>query len=347
MTNPVLIEVLRGNTVESAHCGAIAVVDADGHLRAALGDISRPVFPRSAVKVLQTLPLVTSGAADRLGLTDAELAIACASHSGEPSHVQTAMSMLGKAGLDAQALECGVQWPAREDVLKAMVQRGEVATALHNNCSGKHAGFVCLACQLAMLDGQDPRTFTHGYISPAHPVMREVSAALSAATDTDLSKVPAGIDGCSIPTYATPLKQLALAFARVGTGQGLSPERAKAAKRLRQAVAKAPFMVGGSNRFDTEVMAQLGEQVFCKIGAEGVYCASFPDLGLGLALKIDDGQARAAEAAMASAIQSLLPCDGAAQSLVHSLSHPVLRNWNQMTVGSLRPSSALAELMRS
>ena len=162
-----------------------------------------------------------------------------------------------------------------------------------------------------------------------------------------MSKVPAGIDGCSIPTYATPLKQLALAFARVGTGQGLSPERAKAAKRLRQAVAKAPFMVGGSNRFDTEVMAQLGEQVFCKIGAEGVYCASFPDLGLGLALKIDDGQARAAEAAMASAIQSLLPCDGAAQSLVHSLSHPVLRNWNQMTVGSLRPSSALAELMRS
>ncbi len=344
MSNPVLIEVLRGNTVESTHTGAIAVTDARGQLFASLGDIDRPVFPRSAVKVLQALPLITSGAADRLRLSDTELALACASHNGEPKHVQTAMSMLAKAGLDAQALACGTQWPAREPVLRAMVQRGEQASALHNNCSGKHAGFICLACELALHEHVDSKTFAQGYIEPEHPVMREVTAALSACTDTDLSHVPRGTDGCSIPTFAIPLRQLALAFARIGTGDGLSPERARAAKRLRQAVAQAPFMVGGSQRFDTQVMAQLGERVFCKIGAEGVYCASFPERGLGLALKIDDGQARAAEAVMASLIAALLPCDDASMALLQTLGQPVLSNWNQRIVGSLRPSAALRAL---
>jgi L-asparaginase II len=341
MSNPVLVEVLRGDALESAHSGAFAVLDADGTVLASLGDIHRPIFPRSAVKVLQALPLVASGAADRLQLSDAELAIACASHNGEPEHVATALGMLKKAGLDERALECGTQWPARESVLRGMFTRHEQAGPLHNNCSGKHAGFVCLACQLAIGQGSDPGEFAHGYIKPDHPVMREVSAALAAATDTDLSRMPVGTDGCSIPTYAIPLRQLALAFARVGTGQGLSPERAKAAQRLRQAVASAPFMVGGTARFDTQVMAQLGERVFCKIGAEGVYCASFPELGLGVALKIDDGTARGAEVAMAALIESLLPLGDADQLFMRTLSTPELKNWNGINVGSMRASAAL------
>ena len=341
MSNPVLVEVLRGPALESAHSGAFAVLDADGSLRASLGDIERPIFPRSAVKVLQALPLVASGAAERLGLSDAELSIACASHNGEPEHVATSLGMLKKAGLDADALECGTQWPGREMVLRGMFSRREVAGPLHNNCSGKHAGFVCVACQLAMHQGADPAEFTRGYISPDHPVMREVSAALSAATDTDLSRAPMGTDGCSIPTYAIPLRQLALGFARVGTGQGLSPERAKAARRLRQAVASQPFMVGGTARFDTPVMQQLGERVFCKIGAEGVYCASFPELGLGIALKIDDGTARAAEVAMAALIEAFVPLSEAEATLLATLSTPELKNWNGITVGSLRASDTL------
>ena len=344
MPNPVLVEVLRGTTVESAHCGSIAVVDADGTLVAARGDISRLVFPRSAVKVLQALPLITTGAADRLQLNDAELAIACASHSGEPEHVATALGMLKKAGMNASTLECGTQWPARESVLRGMFSRCEVAGPEHNNCSGKHAGFVCVACQMALQQGSDPAVFVRGYVQAEHPVMREVSATLAAATDTDLSKMPSGIDGCSIPTYAIPLKQLALAFARVGTGLGLSPERAVAAKRLRQAVARAPFMVGGSGRFDTQVMAQLGERVFCKVGAEGVYCASLPELGYGVALKIDDGNARGAEVAMAAMLQALLACNEADQQVLETLSQPVLRNWNNTVIGSLRPSTQLKTL---
>jgi L-asparaginase II len=285
--NPVLVEVTRGGHVESRHAGALAIVDADGAVLAALGDIERPVFPRSAVKVLQALPLVASGAADQLGLSAAELALACASHNGEAIHVQTAAGMLAKAGLDLSALECGAHWPYFDKATRALAASGGEPTALHNNCSGKHAGFACLACVMA--GGTGLRRFIAGYVQPEHAVMREVTHALQAATGADLSNAPRGTDGCAIPTYAVPLKQLALAFARVATGLGLSPDHALAARRLREAVAREPFMVGGTGRFDTRVMERLGERAFVKVGAEGVYCAALPQRGLGVAIKMDDG----------------------------------------------------------
>lgn len=340
--NPILIEVLRGTAVESRHAGALAVVDASGTVHTALGDIERPVFPRSAVKLLQALPLVASGAAEAFGLNDAELALACASHSGEPEHVATAAGVLAKLGLDVNALECGTQWPSREPVLRGMVARGELATALHNNCSGKHGGFVCVACLMARQAGREPAEFARGYITAGHPVMREVSAALSAATGADVEQAPRGTDGCSIPTFALPLRSLALAFARCGTGLGLSEANARAARRLREAAAKAPFMVGGTDRFDTRVMQAYGERVFCKIGAEGVYCAALPELGLGIALKIDDGAVRAAEATMAAVAQALLQTE---DELLRGYSHLALRNWRGVDVGSLRPSEALSRAL--
>ncbi|KQV86442.1 asparaginase [Pelomonas sp. Root1237] len=340
--NPVLIEVLRGSTVESRHAGALAIVDASGAVHTALGDIDRPIFPRSAVKLLQALPLVASGAAETFGLTNEELALACASHSGEPEHVATAAGVLAKLGLTADALECGTQWPSREPVLRGMATRGEVATPLHNNCSGKHSGFVCVACLMARNGGAEPAEFARGYVAAEHPVMREVSSALSAATGVDVEQAPRGIDGCSIPTFALPLRSLALAFARCGTGQGLSDANARAARRLRQAAAIAPFMVGGTDRFDTRVMQAFGERVFCKIGAEGVYCAALPELGLGIALKIDDGAARAAEAAFAAVAQGLLKIE---DELLRSYSHLQLRNWRGIDVGSLRPAQALTQAL--
>jgi L-asparaginase II len=337
--NPVLIEVLRGTAVESRHAGAVAIVDAAGTVHTALGDIDRPVFPRSAVKMLQALPLVASGAAEQIQMSDAELALACASHSGEPEHVATAAGVLSRLGLDARALECGTQWPSREPVLRAMAGRGEQATPLHNNCSGKHSGFVCLACLMARQAGAEPAEFARGYVAADHPVMREVSAALSATTGVDVEHAPRGTDGCSIPTYALPLRALALAFARCGAGVGLSDGHARAARRLRQAAAAAPFMVAGTDRFDTRVMQVFGERLFCKIGAEGVYCAALPELGLGVALKIDDGAARAAEAAMAAVAAALLKSD---HEVLTGYSHLRLRNWQGLDVGSLRPTAALA-----
>jgi L-asparaginase II len=333
--NPILVHVMRGGIVESAHRGAWAIVDADGRLHSSQGDIERPIFPRSAVKVLQALPLVASGAADRLQLSDEELALACASHAGEEAHVRTAAGMLHKAGVDLTALECGAHWPYQDAAERDLARRGETPTALHNNCSGKHAGFVCLGCQLN--GGPDQlRGFLAGYVRPEHPVMREVSAALQAATGFDLSRSARGTDGCSIPTHAIPLRHLALGFARVATGVGLSDGHAHAARRLRQAVARAPFMVGGSGRFDTRLMERLGERVFCKVGAEGVHCAALPEQGLGIAIKMDDGNnARACEVVMASLLARLLTLPDADAVFVGELAQPRLRNWNGLEVGQL------------
>ena len=341
--NPTLVNVMRRDAIESVHCGAVAVLDADGHVLASLGDIDRPVFPRSAVKVLQALPLLASGAADRLGLTDTELALACASHNGEALHAQTAARMLAKAGLDASALECGTHWPYLDAASRALAVQGREPDALNNNCSGKHAGFVCLACALHDgAGGLNLRQYVRGYVEPGHPVMREVTAALQAATGHDLANTPQGIDGCSIPTFAVPLRKLARAFARVGTGIGLSAGHAAAAKRLRAAVASAPFMVAGTGRFDTRVMERLGERVFCKVGAEGVFCAALPERGLGVAIKIDDGNnARACEVVMAAVIEACVTLDDGEAVFMRSLSDLRLANWNGIEVGALQATPLL------
>lgn len=340
--NPVLVEALRGGAVESQHRGAVAVVDADGQVLLALGDIERAVFPRSAIKLLQALPLVASGAAERYGLSDAELALACASHGGESMHTETAAAALARAGQDHGALECGAHWPNHEPSLKALARSGAEPTALHNNCSGKHAGFVCLGCHLASESRQPARGFLRGYVQPEHAVMREVTTAVQAATGFDLGSTARGTDGCSIPTYAVPLRHLALGFARVASGQGLSAGHAAAARRLRQAIASAPQMVAGSGRFDSRVMAVLGERLCCKVGAEGVYCAALPERGLGVAVKMDDGNtARAVEVAMAALTEALLPLQGEAATLLASLSEVQLKNWNGIEVGRLRASAAL------
>ncbi len=330
--------------MESSHCGALAVLDADGAVVAQLGEIDRPIFPRSAVKLLQALPLVASGAADTLGLTDEELALACASHNGEVLHAQTAASMLAKAGLDASALECGAHWPYLDTAGRALAAQNREPSALHNNCSGKHAGFLCLACALHG-GALDLRQYARGYIQPEHPVMREVTASLQTSTGFDLANTAHGTDGCSIPTYAIPLRHLALAFARVGTGVGLNSGHAHAAKRLRTAVAKAPFMVAGTNRFDTRVMQQFGERVFCKVGAEGVFCAALPERGLGVAIKIDDGNnARACEVVMAALIENFVSMNDDDARLLRTLSDAQLSNWNGINVGRLRAAPVLRTL---
>ena len=346
MTQPVLVELWRGEIVESFHRGAFAVVDAAGAVLRQAGDIGRPVYARSAVKGLQALPLVASGAADRFGLGDAELALACASHGGEPEHVATAKAMLTKAGLDADVLECGVHWPYDEQASRTLAAKGEAPCTLHNNCSGKHSGFACLGALMAG-DADRARGLLRGYVEPDHVVMREIGAALEAATGVRLADAPRATDGCSIPTFGIPLRALAHAFARFGTGVGLTPEHARAAARLRQAVAAAPLMVAGTGRLDTRLMTHFGARVFCKVGAEGVYCAALPELGLGIALKMDDGNtARAAEVALVALVESLLPLDDADRAFLAPLREVELRNWNGRRVGRLAAAPAAAQSAR-
>ena len=332
MNNPFLVEVARGALVESRHRGSVSVVDADGAAVLSLGDVDRRVFPRSAVKALQAMPLVESGIAEAYSLTDEEIALACASHSGEPEHVAAAQSMLAKAGLDEACLECGVHWPMGEAANRALAAKGQGPSALHNNCSGKHAGFICLACGL----GEDPT----GYVTAEHPVQRRVRDALEDLTGACHTEEKSGIDGCSIPTYAIPLPSLAFGFARFGAGAGLSREGRGAAERIRRAVARHPFMVAGTGRFDTRLMEILRERAFVKVGAEGVYCAALPELGFGIALKAEDGNSRAAEAMMAALVLRFLPL-GQEIAAVEALARPVLRNWNGIEVGQVRVSPDL------
>jgi len=346
MTQPVLVELWRGDIVESFHRGAYAVVDADGAVRRQGGDTARPVYARSAVKGLQALPLVASGAADRFGLSNEELALACASHGGQPEHVAAATAMLAKAGLDAGVLECGTHWPSNELAARALAASGEPPCPLHNNCSGKHAGFACLGALMAG-DADRARGLLRGYVEPGHPVMREISASLESATGVRLADAPRATDGCSIPTFGIPLRALAHAFARFGTGTGLAPERARAAARLREAVAAAPLMVAGSGRLDTRLMGHFGARVFCKVGAEGVYCAALPELGLGIALKMDDGNtARAAGVAIVALVESLLPLDDADRAFVAPLRDVELRNWNGRLVGRLAAAQDFLQAAR-
>jgi L-asparaginase II len=333
MRNPELVEVLRGALTESRHRGAVAVVDAAGAAVLTLGDSAAPVLPRSAVKPLQALPLIESGAADRYGFGDEELALACASHGGEPGHVAVASRMLARAGLDAAALECGAHWPSYQAASQALARSGDAPSALHNNCSGKHAGFICVACA----SGVDH----HGYVAAGHPVQREVRAVIETLTGAGVSEDQCGIDGCSIPTWGVPLSALAHAFARFGTGHGLAPERAKAAGRLRAACAAQPWFVAGTGRFCSEIMKLFGARVLVKTGAEGVFCAALPEQGLGIALKCDDGAGRAAEVMMAALIARYLPLTDGERTELDRYIRPVLHNWNGIAVGDLRPAPLL------
>ncbi len=332
-SNPVLVDVVRGALVESRHRGAVAVVDADGKTVLTFGDVDAPVYPRSAVKAIQALVMMESGAADRFGLTGEQLALACASHGGEPAHVDGVAAMLVRAGLDATALRCGAHWPIHQPSAQALARSGGAASALHNNCSGKHAGFLCAACAM----GVDHRD----YIEPTHPVQRAVAAALEDLSGVGLGEDRRATDGCSVPTWALPLSALARTFAHFGTGHALAPARADAARRLRRACAQHPWYAAGTGRFCSEVMQHFGERVFVKTGAEGVSCGALPEQGIGFAVKCDDGGSRAAEVAVACLVGRLLPLRTGDRAVIDGFVRPTLRNWNGISVGSLRPTSVL------
>ncbi|HEY5820181.1 MAG TPA: asparaginase [Mesorhizobium sp.] len=333
MTDPVLVEVLRGDIVESVHRGAVAVVDAAGKLVLELGNIDQTVFPRSAVKSIQALPLIETGAADRYGLTDRELALACASHLGEPDHVATAQTMLGKCGLGEEALECGVHWPTSHDATITLARSGAAPSQLHNNCSGKHSGFltVCRHCGIE----------NKGYIAAGHEFQEMVRETMQAVTGAEHSADNRGTDGCSIPTYSIPLRNLASGFARMTSGQGLGAQRAAAATRLMSACMANPFFVAGTKQADTNLMELGAGRIFTKGGAEGVHCGAIPELGLGIALKCGDGAGRAAEIAMTAVLAKLLAGNAELSSGLREMSHRTLKNWRGLQVAGLRPGAAL------
>lgn len=282
MTAPLTVELWRGPHVESRHVVHAVVAYADGEVVRAWGDPDRLTHPRSAVKPLQALPLVETGAADAFGLGSVELALACASHDGEPGHVAAVDAWLARIGCSADDLECGVE--------QAHLDLDAAATASRNSCSGKHAGFLTVARHL----GID----TAGYIRAGHPVQELARAALAETTRTALDPAEAGIDGCGIPVHPMPLHAIAIAAAGFGTPTEWPVARAEAARRLAAAMVAQPWHVAGTGRLCTDLLGAAGGDVVVKFGAEGVQLAALPRLGLGVALKVEDGSRPASEVAL-------------------------------------------------
>ena len=331
MRNPVLIELTRGALVESAHAGVVAVARAEEGLVAAVGDAAAPVFPRSAIKPLQALPFLETGAVQRFGLGPAEIAVACASHSGTPRHVAVVEGLLAKAGLTPAALGCGVHEPFDAAVARDMIRRGERPSSLHHNCSGKHAAMLATAAHLG-----EP---TDGYWLPDHPVQVRIRRVLEELTGCSLTADVCGIDGCSVPNWAMPPAALARAFAGFVSGKGLSPQRAGDCARIFEACVAHPDLVAGPGRFDTLIMQRLPGKVLVKTGAEGVYCGALREAGLGFALKIEDGAKRASEAVAAHIIARFHP------EAQEAAPDAVLRNWRGLDVGRVRVTPDLEAML--
>jgi L-asparaginase II len=327
MANPVLVEVTRGERVESTHRGAYAVLGRGETLMASAGDIGVPIFPRSAVKAFQALPLVESGAADRFGFTEEELVLACASHDGEAAHLRVLQSMLAKAGLEENQLECGAHAPRDRSVLRDMLAAGAKPLPAHNNCSGKHAGMLALAVAMGVE--------TRGYVEPDHPVQLGVARVLSDLCSVDIAAAPRAIDGCSVPTWAIPLRNLALAFQRFACGDTLSEGRRVAAERIIAAVRHHPEMIAGKVGFCTRLMTAV-PRAFIKTGAEGVFCGAVPHAGIGFALKCDDGASRASEVAVAALLCRLDVWSAEERAKLVPFSTVERHNWRDRAVGAVR-----------
>lgn len=328
--NPILVEATRGGMVESFHRGRYVVMRADGTVVAEGGDIDALMYPRSAIKPLLAIPLLESGAADAFGLEDKHIALACSSHNGEEEHAKTVAAWLEKIGLSVDTLACAPHYSLSLNAAIKQASDHVTLSKAHNNCSGKHCGFLTTAQHL----GDDPE----GYIEEAHPVQQRLIRILEEMGDCDLSSTPRGIDGCGIPVIGMRLRDLGLAMARMADPSGLAPKRIEAIKRIRKGCASAPFMVAGTGRFCTGIMEVCGEDALVKVGAEGVYCAAFPKQGLGVALKIDDGTQRGAEVAMGAILRQHGVIDDARAETLKKYLTPVLTNWAGKYAGDLRPA---------
>ena len=325
--NPVLVNTWRGSTIECRHRGAVAVVDVTGRLVLQYGDIDRPEFPRSAIKYLQAIPLVESGAAEHFALTAQHLSFACASHNAEHIHTDLAQSWLEKIGCVAEDLECGAELPMDHESLAALVSSGGTAQRYHHNCSGKHLGLLT-TCRYMDDNVRDYRLYHH-------PAQQRWLGVLEDLTGLAVSQHPWGYDGCGIPALALPLRSVAQAFAHFADPQALPESRADAVARISAAVAEHPYMVAGRNRLCTALMELTGQSVLVKTGAEGYYTATVPQQGYGIALKIDDGHSRASMAAIGAVLRQLgVLSNGQADELKRYI-QPEVTNSRNDTVGRI------------
>lgn len=334
-TNPVLVEVMRKGVVESIHRGSVVVVDGDGEVVFSIGDPARMIYPRSSLKFFQTLPLIESGAADKYGLDERQIALACASHNAEEMHVDTVRTWLQQLGLESGDLECGPALPMLEESAHKMIAHGDGPTRAHHNCSGKHCGMLTLAQHL----GAD----TKGYSEYRHVSQQAWMQALGEVTDLDVQSLHWERDGCGLPAVRMPAYNLALGFSRYANPDALSVPRAAAVRRIIAAISRYPEMVAGSKRCCTAVMEKTSGRVLVKTGAEGVYGGFVPKLGLGFALKADDGASRASEVMLGALLRKLGAVERSTMDALAPWFRPAITNSQAYRTGEIIASSNWGE----
>jgi L-asparaginase II len=336
-----LVEVWRGPIVESRHRGHLTAVDGSGRTVAELGSPETVTYVRSSGKPFQAVPVIASGAADRFGFTEQEIAIACGSHSGEAIHVETVRSMLGKIGLDESALRCGVHEPFSAEVARELARRDQAPNVLQNNCSGKHTAMLALALHVGAPTGS--------YDDWSNSVQQAIAKTVAQFSDVPVEKMAIGVDGCGVPVFGVSVRAMALMYARLASPPaGFDAGTRDACKRIIKAMIDFPEMVGGTkNRLDTELIKAGEGRLISKIGAEGVYtvsvlpCDEWPD-GLGLALKIEDGDDhRARPPAVIEALRQLNVLSERELVALASYSPTVIRNRRGERVGEARAAFTL------
>ena len=324
------VEVVRGDLVESRHAVHVAVSDVDGRLVASLGDPTSMTYYRSAAKPMQALPLVEEGVADSIGLSMAELALCCASHEGEAMHVDGARSILRKARADEGDLQCGAHAPFSVEAARALRDAGLEAGRIHNNCSGKHAGMIALASQL----GSSPTD----YHRPEHPVQRRMLDEIVRWSGVPEEGIHTGVDGCGVVCFAVPLAAMARSFAAFVSAS----DRGEAASTIVEAMTSHPFMVGGTGRTCTDVMEAIGDRVFVKLGAEGVYAGGLRGRGLGFSIKVMDGGRRAVEVALIRVLDELGVLTAEEREMLRPHGNPDILNTRGEIVGEVRAKFTLS-----
>ena len=330
---PLRIESTRGSIVEAVHHVSVAVSDADGRLLASAGDPDVVTWWRSAAKPFQALPLLQDGAAEHFAVSDEELALACASHSSEPRHLEVVSRWMDRLGLTDQDLSCGVHPPLSPVVAQAVLRGSVSPTPRWSNCSGKHTGMLALA----MHQGWP----LAGYNSAGHPVQDRILAEVARWTSVPELNLAQSIDGCTAVCFGLPLRAMALAYARLAA----SPEAS--ARRILAAMTAHPFLVAGTGRLCTDLMGALPGSIVAKVGAEGIYSAALPRVGLGIALKVEDGDTRSSGLALLEVLRQLsaelmaaTPLDLSAPSLAHHGKQPI-RNTRGAVTGEVRPAGLL------
>lgn len=280
--NPILVEVYRNHVLESFHRGVVCVVDQNDNIIYSEGDVQQICYPRSALKLIQVLPLLEHGGMEHFGFTLEEIAIMCGSHNGEPEHQQVVNSILQKIGLNKDYLFCGPQYPSDKKTANTLIKTDEKPHHIHNNCSGKHAGFLAYA----VLRGWD----TKNYIDPQHPMQQEILQTTAEMYQYPKEKMVIAYDGCSAPIFSVPVYNQAIGYKNLVHPAQFSPQRQKACATIVEAVSKYPYMVAGRGRYCTDLMQVTAPRIIGKTGAEGVFCMALTQEKIGVAIKVDDGK---------------------------------------------------------